>query len=340
MLGIRLREMTSGDTLILVLAVATSLLTAGLLVWFLRDARRSRPQESRVERRRQRGPRRDPREALALVGNALAATHDPRALLPVILDVTVEATGASGGRLLEAGRELAWVGEDAGGKPVHLVLSAAGEKGETTVVLNPPKDGFSAEALEGARWLVSQAAIALENAQLHHVVQRQATTDELTGLANRRRFMDALTTEIGRVERFGGSLALLLADIDDFKRINDRFGHHVGDEALRRFAVLLAGELRDVDVAGRLGGEEFALLLPETDRDGALVAAERIRAAVARDELVLPEPVRLRFTVSLGVAAYEGGSGEEFLRQADAALYRAKGEGKNCVVAADAADAV
>jgi diguanylate cyclase (GGDEF)-like protein len=336
---------TSGDTLVLVLAVATTLLTVGLLVWFLRDARRRGPEE-RVDRRRHRRLRRDPREALALVGNALAATHDPRALLPVILEVTVEATGASGGRLLEAGRELAWVGEDRGGKGVSLALS--GQEGGTTLVLHPPKEGFSAEALDGARWLVSQAAIALENAQLHHVVQRQASTDELTELANRRRFMDALTAEIGRVERFGGSIALLLADIDDFKRVNDRFGHHAGDEALRRFAVLLAGELREVDIAGRLGGEEFAVLLPETDRDGALIAAERIRAAVARDELVLSGAVRLRFTASLGggpppggaarlgVAAYEGGDAEPFLRQADAALYRAKAEGKNCVVVADA----
>lgn len=329
--------MTSGDTSILVLAVAATLVTLGLLASFLRDARRSTPREARVERRTHRRLRRDPREALALVGNALAATHDPRALLPVILEVTVEATGAAGGRLVEAGRELAWVGEDAGGSPVRLALSGAEQEGGTTLtlVLNPPKSGFSAETLEGARWLVSQAAIALENAQLHHVVQRQATTDELTGLANRRRFMDALTEEIGRVERFGGSLALLLADIDDFKRINDRFGHHVGDEALRRFAVLLSGELREVDVAGRLGGEEFAVLLPETDRGGALVAAERTRAAIARDELVLPDGVSMRLTASLGVAAYEGGSAEGFLRQADAALYRAKAAGKNCVVAAD-----
>lgn len=329
--------MTGGDTLILVLAVAATLVTVGLLASFLLDARRSTPREGRVERRTHRRLRRDPREALALVGNALAATHDPRALLPVILEVTVEATGAAGGRLVEAGRELAWVGEDVGGSPVRLALSGAEQEGRTlTLVLNPPKSGFSTEALEGARWLVSQAAIALENAQLHHVVQRQATTDELTGLANRRRFMDALTEEIGRVERFGGSLALLLADIDDFKRINDEFGHHVGDEALRRFAVLLSGELREVDVAGRLGGEEFAVLLPETDRGGALVAAERTRAAIARDELVLPEGVSMRLTASLGVAAYEGGSAEGFLRQADAALYRAKAAGKNRVVAADA----
>ena len=321
----------------LVAAVLATLVALALLLSFVRDGRRAAGGDERVDRRRQRSwLRRDPREALALVGNALAATHDPKALLPVILEVTVEATGALGGRLLEGGRELAWVGEDAEEPPLELALAGPGRRSETTLVLHPPQGGFSAEALELAEWLVSQAAIALENAQLHSVVQWQATTDDLTGLANRRRFMAALTAEIERVERLGGTLALLLADLDDFKRINDRFGHHVGDEALRRFATILVGELRDVDVAGRLGGEEFAVLLPGTQRDGAFAVADRIRAAVARDRLVLPEATSVHFTVSLGVAGYTGGSAENLLRDADAALYRAKAEGKNRVASGGA----
>ena len=328
--------MTNGNA-VLVLAVLATLLTLGLLVWFLRDNRTAaRQPRERVDRRQRVRVERDPREALSLLGNALAATHDPRALLPVILEVTVEATGAEGGRLLEGDRELAWIGRDSGEAPFRIPLSVTAEESETVVVLHPPTGGFSAEKAELARWLVSQAAIALENAELHHVVQRQATTDELTGLANRRRFMEALAAEIERVERFGGDLTLLLADIDDFKRINDRFGHHVGDEALRRFAGLLTAELREIDVAGRLGGEEFAVLLPETDLEGGLVAAGRIRHAVGASELVLSEEVRIRFTTSLGVAGHAGDPADVLLQRADAALYRAKAEGKNRVEAAGA----
>jgi diguanylate cyclase (GGDEF)-like protein len=328
---------TNGNV-VLILAVLVTLLALGLLVWSLRDRRghAERPRE-RVDRRRHRAQvQGDPREALSLLGNALAATHDPRALLPVILEVTVEATGAAGGRLLEHERELTWVGEDSGEAPLRIPLSVTAQEGDMAVVLHPPSGGFSTETVQLARWLVSQAAIALENAELHHVVQRQALTDELTGLANRRRFMEALGAEIARTARFGGPLTLVLADIDDFKRINDRFGHHVGDEALKQFAELLTIELREIDVAGRLGGEEFAVLLPDTDLEGAQVAAGRIRRAVEESELVLSEAIRVQYTASLGVARYEGDSADRLLQRADAALYAAKSEGKNRVSVAGA----
>ena len=322
----------TGDTAMVVLAVIVTLVALGLLIWYLRDAAAAR----QPARRQRAAIGRDPREALSLLGNALAATHDPRALLPVILEVTVEATAATGGRLLERDRELAHVGEESAEPPDRIPLSVTGDDTDTIVMLFPPEGGFSDETAQLARWLVSQAAIALENAELHDVVQRQAMTDELTGLANRRRFMEALGVEIERAERFGRTLALVLADIDDFKRINDRFGHHVGDEALRRFAGLLTAELREIDVAGRLGGEEFAVLLPETDLEGALVAAGRIRRAAEDDELVLSDAVRVRFTASLGVASHEGDAAEGLLRRADAALYQAKAEGKNRVSVAGA----
>ena len=329
--------MTNGDRVVLAFAIVTTVVAFGLLASFVRESRSGRAVTRRVERRRRRSwLRQDPRESLALVGNALAATHDPRALLPVILEVTVEATGARGGRVVEAGRELAWVGEEGEEEPLRLPLASPGQESETVIALVPPKGGFSPEAVELAEWLVSQAAIALENAELHDVVQWQATTDDLTGLANRRRFMEALSAEIQRVERLGGALALLLADIDDFKRINDRWGHHVGDEALRQFASRVVAQLREVDLAGRLGGEEFAVLLPGTDREGALVAANRIRSAVAGEVMQIAEAASVRFTVSLGVAAYRGGSPEELLRTADAALYRAKAAGKNRVALAEA----
>ena len=126
-----------------------------------------------------------------------------------------------------------------------------------TLELNPPDGGFGEETTKLAEWLSSQAAIALENARLHDIVQWQAITDELTGLVNRRRFLDALRSEITRGQRLGGRLSVVLADLDGFKLVNDRFGHHAGDEVLIAFADLIKAHGQDVDVAARLGGEEF-----------------------------------------------------------------------------------
>ena len=151
---------------------------------------------------------------------------------------------------------------DADARAVEFDLSAGDETAAMTLELNPPDGGFSEETMKLAEWLSSQAAIALENARLHDIVQCQAITDELTGLVNRRRFLDALRSEITRGERLGGRLSVVLADLDGFKLVNDRFGHHAGDEVLIAFADLLRAHGRDVDVAARLGGEEFAILLP------------------------------------------------------------------------------
>ena len=160
-------------------------------------------------------------------------------------------------------------------------------------------------------------------------------TDELTGLANRRRFMEVVELELKRAERFQSPLGLLLVDLDDFKLVNDRFGHGTGDEVLRALSDVFRESLRDVDLAARLGGEEFAVLLPETDYPGAAGVAERLRAGLASLELKAPEGERFGVTASFGVAVYpEAQSVDELLRAADAALYRAKAEGKNRVTLA------
>ena len=121
---------------------------------------------------------------------------------------------------------------------------------------------FDAEQTLNANSLASQAAIALENARLHRIVEQQAVVDGLTGLANRRRCEDSLTAEIARAQRLGAPFTLVLADLDDFKAVNDRNGHVVGDDVLRGFASVLRATVRDTDLAGRWGGEEFMLLLP------------------------------------------------------------------------------
>src|SRR5205814_10277019 len=133
-------------------------------------------------------------------------------------------------------------------------------------------------------------------------VASQAATDALTGLANRRSFDDELALEWRRAERVGDSLALALVDLDDFKSINDEFGHQAGDAVLRRVATILDSSARQVDFAARYGGEEFAVLAPETDLRGATTLAERLCADVAAATIELPDGRELSVTASVGVA--------------------------------------
>jgi diguanylate cyclase (GGDEF)-like protein len=276
--------------------------------------------------------RRDAR-AFALVGDALASTHNPDKLVPVILHATMDATGAIGGRIVQDGRVTAEEGDVAGaGHPLRLDLGVVGAAGESALQLWPASGSFDARTRALAQSLAAQAAIALENARLHAIVQQQAITDELTELANRRRFMERLDTELRRAERFDEPLALVFADLDDFKRVNDLYGHHVGDSVLRAFADVIRRRVRVIDLAARLGGEEFAILLIETDLDGAEALAENLRSAVASMEVRIVGGPPVRVTASFGVSDYPSARGAEALMAAaDLALYRAKREGKNTV---------
>jgi diguanylate cyclase (GGDEF)-like protein len=320
------------DWTFLGLALTTTVLTGTLLIWSVVERRGFSPQRS--DRRRPAAAHGDPREALALVGDALAATHNPRVLLPVILEVITEATDASGGQVFVGDEEVAWVGEVGGTrKPLTLRLGFSGDA-ETTLQLFPGDERFPRETRKLAEWLASQAAVALDNARLHDVVQRQAITDDLTGLVNRRRFIEALDAEVERARRFGAPLTIVLADLDNFKQVNDEFGHHGGDVVLRAFADLIRSHVRDVDVSGRIGGEEFAILLPETDRAGAALVAERMRRSLNSVPISISDQSAIHAASSFGVAELAAEqSGDDLLREADAALYRAKDEGKNRVVA-------
>ena len=296
--------------------------------------RRDRGRWPWVERRRQLPPEavRTARSAIALVGDTLAATHRPEALLPVILTAAIEATGAAGGRILEGDRIVSSHGEVARDDSSFVADLGSAGTGHVRLVLFPPLGGFPPEAREVAGWFAEQATIALENASLHDLVQRQAVTDEMTGLANRRGFMAALARETSRTERLGTPLVLILADIDDFKQVNDRYGHHVGDLVLARFGRVLRSAVRDVDVPVRLGGEEFGVLLADTALAGGVELAERLRAAAAASVVRGPD-YEVRVTASFGVAQFmPGTSPEQLLVDADACLYRAKAEGKNRVV--------
>ncbi|MGZ8717227.1 MAG: GGDEF domain-containing protein, partial [Gaiellaceae bacterium] len=180
--------------------------------------------------------------------------------------------------------------------------------------------------------LASHAAIALENARLHRIVERQALVDGLTGIANRRQCEEALTSEIARADRLGTPLTLVLADLDDFKSINDVHGHAAGDDVLREFAAVLRATLRDSDLGGRWGGEEFLLLLPGADAVGGTQLADRVRSSLNERTFLGHEGAVFSVTCSFGVAQHTPGSNErELFAAADRALYRAKREGKNRV---------
>jgi diguanylate cyclase (GGDEF)-like protein len=210
---------------------------------------------------------------------------------------------------------------------------------------------FSNETLESqAAYLASMAEAAEENArkanaarqQLEHEIaerrkleaqlREMATTDALTGALNRVQLMNLGQRELERARRIGQGLAVLMLDIDHFKAINDRYGHPVGDLALQHVVGTLRSRLRRIDLLGRLGGEEFAILLPAIPLEGAEHVAERLRAGVAETPLERGED-RIGMTVSIGLAfGHQTDRGfEQLIARADAALYRAKGGGRNRV---------
>jgi len=167
--------------------------------------------------------------------------------------------------------------------------------------------------------------------ELARALRQLATTDALTGLSNRRQFMSELDAEIRRAHRSGTAFTLALLDIDHFKQVNDTHGHPAGDEVLRVAADVLRSVVRDTDMVARIGGEEFAVLMPETGLDQARFAGERLRAEFARQEIVLPNGAGSGVTVSTGLAEFSGESADQVMSRADQALYKAKREGRNTV---------
>lgn len=181
--------------------------------------------------------------------------------------------------------------------------------------------------------ITDQAGVAIENVLLHQEARLQATMDGLTGIWNYRYFHIRFDQELERSARFKRSVSLIILDLDDFKSINDNHGHLRGDSVLIELARRVRAEIRDIDLLARYGGEEFVLILPETDVEGGLRTAQKIRAAIA-SEVFDGEPP-LPVTISAGLACFpdHGAEPQLLLRNADTALYEAKGAGKNQVVA-------
>jgi diguanylate cyclase (GGDEF)-like protein len=167
-------------------------------------------------------------------------------------------------------------------------------------------------------------------------VSELSVTDPLTQLHNRRFFEEYLDREINRLGRNGDGFCLLVIDIDDFKMLNDSYGHAAGDEFLKQIARTMKESVRETDLIARFGGEEFVVVLNGTDIRGATLLAEKLRTNVAESSFIVDDSMRpRRATVSIGLAKYKG-SRTDLFNSADAALYRAKDSGKDCVVTDEA----
>lgn len=232
---------------------------------------------------------------------------------------------------------------------VALIASEAGWLGDLILVTHPPP--ADSEAFRG--WLVRMSVSTvvfggLTLALCAYVISllrdrearldRMSKTDDLTGLLNRRQLMSLLDAELKRARRYQSSVALVMIDLDYFKKINDERGHLTGDRVLIAVSAAMDHAVRDTDVVARYGGEEFVLLLPNTDRDGARELAERCRELIASTR-VADERGLVTVTASLGIAAFPADTADptpdDLLAAADAALYRAKEAGRNQVVLAE-----
>ncbi|TYB39266.1 diguanylate cyclase [Micromonospora sp. AP08] len=210
----------------------------------------------------------------------------------------------------------------------------------------PGADEFDDGDLVTLRTFAGHAAVAVENVRVHEEAQRLSLTDPLTGLWNYRYLRESIRREVERANRFGRMLSVLALDLDRFKDVNDTWGHAAGDAVLVEFARRVRGEIREVDLAFRQGGEEFVVLLPETDARGATIVAERL-GSVVRDQPVrveghTGEPIAVPVTVSIGIAVYpdHAAGGQQVLDAADDALYAAKAAGRDGYRLARAPDPV
>jgi len=186
--------------------------------------------------------------------------------------------------------------------------------------------------LEGGGGAVISHQDITDRKLLEFELARLASTDSLTGLPNRRYFLDVANREVERMRRFSVSASVIMIDLDHFKDVNDTYGHAAGDEVLRSSSRALKQPLREIDVLARLGGEEFVVILPETDAEGAASAAEKLRGSLS-NATVDSWHTEIKMTASLGVAQVRSDdqSVDDVLDRADSALYEAKHSGRNCV---------
>ncbi len=186
--------------------------------------------------------------------------------------------------------------------------------------------GFTGSELRLLELLADQASIAIANASLHQAVSQQAYSDTVTGLANRRALDDRMEQEVATARRAGSSFSVIMMDVDGFKRVNDAYGHAIGDQVLRTFFNYLAIGLRSTDFLARYGGDELTLILSQTDSQGARLVVEKILEQVKRFHFTAPNGTQVQLGLSCGIAVFpnHANTAANLLRSADEALYRAK----------------
>ena len=309
-------------------------------------------------------------DSMRRLGEAVASNLDRDALLALVVRTAVDGLAADAGRACVRSGAYGQLEERSRVGNMHGLEDALqaveqhaldnGAAHETTIgaivaIAHPLRGAQSSDEIIGAvsvartgraftsgdrelfSYLAGQVARSMENVSLHETTARQSVTDELTGLANRRAFDEALAGEIERSKRFGTDLGLVLIDLDDFKHVNDTYGHQQGDLVLREVAHVLRGGSREIDFPARYGGEELAVVLPGTDLEGAFHRAERIREQIGQVHIArLDGGGSLTVTASCGVAATRsvGADGRLLVQAADGALYEAKRAGKNMSVRA------
>lgn len=192
--------------------------------------------------------------------------------------------------------------------------------------------GLSAKDKDKLAILGHQFALALRRVKLYQEIEESAITDSLTGVHTRRYFLERFEEELKRSITRKINLSFLMIDVDHFKSFNDKYGHLVGDQILRTIGGIVKDNIREIDIVGRYGGEELTVVLPDTDQDGAQFAAERIRSAVAGENIKAYD-ANVKVTVSIGVSTFpsDGKLVAELIDKADWALYRAKKKGRNCI---------
>jgi diguanylate cyclase (GGDEF)-like protein len=304
------------------------------------------------------------RESIRRIGQTFASNLDRPALLELALRTAVDAVDADFARLsvrstsaeplVQTGVVGSLAGLETAVQEAERSALSTGDLGEAhddhkgsivTVALGVIEPGGRAHGLitagrrerefteddrEILRSLAGQATLALENVELHYQVRRQAVTDELTGLANHGRFQELLRKEMEEVRRYRYPVGLIMLDLDDFKSINDTYGHPQGDVVLAHVARVLRDASREVDIPARYGGEEMAVILPHTNLAGSYAIAERLRRAIQQLSIPMGDGRgALQITASFGVAASLDGDKDALISDADAALYLAKRRGKN-----------
>jgi diguanylate cyclase (GGDEF)-like protein len=213
------------------------------------------------------------------------------------------------------------------------IISTEGSVLGTFAIYHSEPTKLQQSDVERISFAANLAAIAIENSKTRAELEHRAYSDYLTGLPNRRYFIEEAESELSRFHRYGGEISLIMFDIDRFKQVNDDYGHSIGDRVLQKIADICRASLREIDIIGRIGGEEFAILLPQTGSEEAKKTAERLRVAISQAEIVLSETVKSKVTASFGVVALRDGnfSIDELLNQVDKALYEAKESGRNRV---------